>query len=124
MSKTNFHFKDLSSQVEQNSKILSDYPCQVHGSMLIGQANQVQKIGLNSSLNYDQGHDERGILFEVSSSWGQTDTEIQDSLWTENSLNSANSSELYSNDTKLNTELGYGLNILDNGSSCYSIHWI
>ena len=88
-----------------------------HGSMLIGQANQVQKIGLNSSLNYDQGHDERGILFEVSSSWGQTDTEIQDSFWTENNLNSANSSALYSSDTKINTELGYGLNILDNGSS-------
>ena len=87
------------------------------GSMLIGQASQVQKIGLNSSVNYDLNGDKQGVLFELETSWGQTETEIQDSLWTESHLHSANVSGSYSNDTRLNTELGYGLNILDNGGT-------
>ena len=59
-----------------------------NGSILIGHANQVQKIELESSLAYDQGRDQRGFIAEVVPSWGQVDTNIQDTLWSSNILDS------------------------------------
>ena len=84
------------------------------GSMLIGQASQVQKIGLNSSVNYDFNGDKQGVQFELETFWGQSETEIQDSLWTESYIHSTNVIGSHGIGTRLNTELGYGLNVLDN----------
>ena len=91
------------------------------GSMLIGQASQVQKIGLNSSVNYDLSGDKQGVLFEFKTSWGQTETGIQNSIWSGNSLNSFDRSGQYSDGTTLNTEIGYGLEIWD-GSSLLTLY--
>ncbi len=86
------------------------------GSMLIGQTSQVQNIGLNSSMNYDYNDDKQGVLFELETSWGQTETEIQNSIWSGNSLNSYNSGGQYFDGIALDTEIGYGLEIWDRSS--------
>ena len=86
------------------------------GSMLVGQANQAQKVTISSSLNYDHSGDERGIIVEVTPSWGYVDTNIQNTLWRNNNLDSNFENNQYTNGTSLSGELGYGLDILDNKS--------
>ena len=83
-----------------------------NGSMLIGAANQVQKIELESSLIFDRGRDQRGIIAEVAPSWGQVDSSIQNTLWNSNSLDLNFETGHYSNDASLNSEFGYGIEIL------------
>ena len=84
--------------------------------MLVGQANQVQKVTINSSLNYDRGTDNRGIIVEVSPTWGYIDANIRDTLWSNNILDTNFESGQYSNGASLNSEFGYGLSILSGDS--------
>ena len=86
------------------------------GSMLVGQANQAQKVTISSSLNYDHSGDERGIIVEVTPSWGYVDTNIQNTLWRNNNLDSNFENNQYTNGTSLSGEFGYGLDILDSNS--------
>ena len=86
------------------------------GSMLIGQENQVQKVTINSSLNYDSDADNRGFIVEISPTWGYIDTNIQDTLWSNNILDSNFENGQYSNGASLSSEFGYGLNILSSES--------
>ena len=86
------------------------------GSMLVGQANQAQKVTISSSLNYDHSGDERGIIVEVTPSWGYVDTNIQNTLWRNSNLDSNFENSLYTNGTLLSGEFGYGLDILDSNS--------
>ena len=88
-----------------------------NGSILIGAANQVQKIELESSLTYDQGRDQRGFIAEVAPSWGQVDASIQNTLWNSNSLDSDFEQGHYSNGTTLTSEFGYGFDILQGDST-------
>ena len=86
------------------------------GNMLIGHQNQIQKSIISSSLHYDHGADERGIIVEVSPSWGYIDANIQDTLWSDNILDSNFENANYSNGTSLSGEFSYGLGILDSNS--------
>ena len=88
-----------------------------NGSMLIGAANQVQKIEIESSLTYDHGRDQRGFIAEVAPSWGQVDASIQNTLWNSNSLDSDFEHGQYSNGTSLTSEFGYGFDILQGDST-------
>ena len=88
-----------------------------NGSMLIGAANQVQKIELESSLTYDHGRDQRGFIAEVAPSWGQVDASIQNTLWNSNSLDSDFEQGQYSKGTSLTSEFGYGFDILQGDST-------
>ncbi len=83
-----------------------------NGSMLIGAANQVQKVEVKSSLSYDRGTDKRGIIVEVSPTWGYIDANIQDTLWSGDILDSNFENGQYSNGASLNSEFGYGFEFL------------
>ena len=84
--------------------------------MLIGHQSQIQQSIISSSLLYDNGADERGIIVEVSPSWGYIEANIQDTLWSDNILDSNFENANYSNGTSLSGEFSYGLGILDNNS--------
>ncbi len=84
-----------------------------NGSALIGAATQVQKIRLDSSFNYDLGNDQRGIMLEISPSWGQVDASIENTLWESNELDSTFERGRYSNGSSVSGELGYGLELLN-----------
>ena len=86
------------------------------GSMLVGQANQLQKATINSSLNYDRGSDNLGFIVDVSPKWGYVDVNIQDTLWSNNILDTNFENGQYSNGVSLVSEFGYGLNILSGDS--------
>ena len=88
-----------------------------NGSMLIGADNQVQKIEIDSSLIYDHGRDQRGLIAEVAPSWGQIDASIQNTLWDSSSLDSDFEHGRYSNGTSLTSEFGYGFDILQGDST-------
>ena len=88
-----------------------------NGSMLIGAANQIQKIDIESSLTYDHGRDQRGFIAEVAPSWGQIDASIQNTLWDSSSLDSDFEHGRYSNGTSLTSEFGYGFDILQGNST-------
>ena len=72
----------------------------------------MQKIELESSLTYDQGRDQRGFIADVAPSWRQVDTNIQDTLWSSNFLDSSFENGQYTNGTSLNGEFGYGFEFL------------
>ena len=86
------------------------------GSMLVGQANQVQRVTISSSLNYDRGSDNLGFIVDVSPKWGYVDANIQDTLWSNNILDTNFETGQYSNGVSLISEFGYGLNILSGDS--------
>ena len=87
-----------------------------HGSMLIGQSNQVQKLSLNSSMNYDSNSDEQGLLFKSSTSWEQTVAEIQNSIWSRSNLAPGIGSNHFTDGNTFSSEIGYGLKIWDGRS--------
>ena len=87
-----------------------------HRSMLIGQSNQVQKMSLNSSMNYDSNNDEQGVLLKSAASWGQTVAEIQNSIWSRSNLASSIGSNHYADGNTFSSEIGYGLKIWDGRS--------
>ncbi len=87
------------------------------GNMLVSQANQVQKVTINSSLSYDRGTDNRGIIVEVSPTWGYIDANIQDTLWSNNILDTNFETGQYSNGASLTSEFGYGFDILQGDST-------
>ena len=86
------------------------------GSMLVGQGNQIQKAIINSSLNYDRSSDTRGFIIEVTPTWGFVDENIQDTLWSNNILDSNFENGQFSNGISLSGEIGYGLNIFSGDS--------
>ena len=87
-----------------------------HGSMLIGQSNQVQKMSLDSSMNYDSNNDELGVIFKLATSWGQSVAEIQDSLWSRSNQASGIGSNHFTDGNTFSSEIGYGLKIWDGRS--------
>ena len=82
------------------------------GNMLVGQANQVQRVTISSSLNYDRNTDNQGFIVDVSPTWGYVDENIQDTLWSRNILDSNFENGQYSNGASLNSEFGYGFEFL------------
>ena len=95
-----------------------------NGSMLIGAANQIQKIDIESSLTYDHGRDQRGFIAEVAPSWGQIDASIQNTLWDSGSLDSDFEHGQYSNGTSLTSEFGYGFDIFQGNGTLTPISGI
>ena len=87
-----------------------------NGNLLVGEDNQIQKLGLDSSLTFDWGSDKRGWLMEITPAWGQTNANIQNSLWSRNILDANFESGQYTDGTSLNSEIGFGLEILQGNS--------
>ena len=87
-----------------------------NGNMLVGQDNQIQKLGLDSSLTFDWASDKRGWLIDIAPTWGQTNANIQNSLWSRNVLAANFESGQYTDGTSLNSEIGFGLEILQGSS--------
>ena len=87
-----------------------------HGSMLTGQSNQVQKMSLNSSMNYDSNNDEQGVLFKSAASWGQTVAEIQNPISSGFNLASSIGSNHFIDGNAFSSEIGFGLKIWDGSS--------
>ena len=56
------------------------------GQMLVANENTIQKMSANSSLGYDYGNDELGLTLEISPTWGQSQANSQNSLWSNNIL--------------------------------------
>ncbi len=78
------------------------------GSVLLGRANDIQEMSLKGSLEYDYGSDDLGLTFALSPTWGQTQAEIQNSLWSSEILASSNVVGQYTEGTQIGTEIGYG----------------
>ena len=79
-----------------------------YGSMLLAKENEIQKMSLKGSFEYDYGSDDLGLTFSLSPTWGQTQTEVQNSLWSNNILTSDKTVGQYTEGTQLSSELGYG----------------
>ena len=81
------------------------------GSMLLTGETGIQKMSMKSSLGYDYGSDELGLTFAISPTWGQTQTDAQNTLWSSNIL--ANDKEVgqYSDGTQISSEIGYGFTL-------------
>ena len=81
------------------------------GSMLLTGETGIQKMSVKSSLGYDYGSDELGLTFAISPTWGQTRTDAQNTLWSNNIL--ANDKEVGQNSdgTQVSSEIGYGFTL-------------
>ena len=82
------------------------------GNMLVGEDYQIQKLGLDGSFSFDLNSNKRGLLLEFAPTWGHTNTNIQNSLWSRNILDANFESGQYTEGTSLRSEIGYGLEIL------------
>ena len=78
------------------------------GSMLLTGDTGIQKMSVKSSLKYDYGSDELGLTFAISPSWGQTQADAQNTLWSSNILASDKDIGQYSDGTQVSSEFGYG----------------
>ena len=78
------------------------------GSMLLTSQNEIQKMSLKGSVKYDYGHDDLGLKFALSPTWGQTQAELQNSLWSNEILARSNEVGQYTEGTQISTEIGYG----------------
>ncbi len=85
-------------------------------SMLVGRDSEIQKMNLRSSLRYDYGRDDLGLTFEISPTWGQTQSEVQNSLWSNNILTNDKEVGQYTIGTQISSEIGYGFTIGDDTS--------
>ena len=81
------------------------------GQMLVANSNTIQSISSNSTFGYDYGNDELGLTLEISPTWGQSQTNAQNSLWSSNILASDSEFGLYSNGTQVNSKIGYGFTL-------------
>ena len=63
-------------------------------------------------MNYDRNTDHQGFIVDISPTWGYVDTNIQETLWSSNILDSNFETGQYSNGASLNSEFGYGFEIL------------
>ncbi len=84
------------------------------GQMLVANGNTIQSISSNSTFGYDYGNDELGLTLEISPTWGQSQTNAQNSLWSSNILASDSEIGLYSNGTQVNSKIGYGFTLGEN----------
>ena len=84
------------------------------GSMLLGKETRIQKISLRSSLKYDYGSDNLGLTLEISPTWGQTHTEVENSLWSRGILASDKEIGDYINGTQISSNIGYGFILGEN----------
>ena len=73
----------------------------------------IQKISVKGSLEFDYGSDDLGLTFALSPTWGQTQTEIQNSLWSNEILASSNEVGQYTEGTQISSEIGYGFTLGD-----------
>ena len=87
-----------------------------NGNLLVGEENQIQKLGLDGSLTFDWASDKRGLIMEIAPTWGRTNAEVQNSLWSRNILDANFESGQYSDGISLTSEIGFGLDILDGQS--------
>ena len=78
------------------------------GSMLLAGGNGIQKMSVKSTLGYDHGNDELGLTFAISPTWGQSQAEAQNTLWSSNILANKNEVGQYSDGTQISSEIGYG----------------
>ena len=78
------------------------------GSLLLASENEIQKMSLKGSLEYDYGRDDLGLTIALSPTWGQTQAEIQNTLWSSEILASSKEIGQYTEGTQINTEIGYG----------------
>ena len=74
------------------------------GSVLLASQNEVQKMSVKGSLEYDYGRDDLGLTFAISPTWGQTLDEIQNSLWSSNILASDDEVGQYTDGTQISSE--------------------
>ena len=79
------------------------------GSMLLGEGNEIQKLSLKGSLGYDYGSDDLGLIFVVSPTWGQTQSNVQNTIWNSNILTNDKEVGEYTDGTQINSEIGYSL---------------
>ena len=83
------------------------------GSMLLGNENEIQKMSMKGSLEYDHESDDLGLTIALSPTWGQTQAEIQNSLWSNEILASSNEIGQYTEGTQISSEIGYGFTLGD-----------
>ena len=83
------------------------------GSVLLGSENEIQKMSMKGSVEYDYGRDELGLTFALSPTWGQTQAAVQNSLWSSEILANSNEVGQYTNGTQVSTEIGYGFALGD-----------
>ena len=81
------------------------------GSMLYAVENSIQKMRVNGTLGYDYGNDTLGLTFTISPQWGQTISNVQNTLWSNNILASDKEVGQYSDGTQVSSELGYGFTL-------------
>ena len=83
------------------------------GRMLLANKNTVQKMSASSTFEFDFDNDNIGTILSLSSSWGQSDADVQNTLWSSNILEENSDSGQYTIGTQVNSKIGYGFAIND-----------
>ena len=106
--------------MEVSSKYSFDSPLgaslTADGSMFLIEQGEVQKWSVLGTLNFDQGKDQLGTIFEISPSYGQIHAEKTQSLWSKEILENVSESGQYIDGFQVTTNLGYGIGIFDHTS--------
>ena len=84
------------------------------GQMLVANENSIQKMSAKSTFGYDYGNDELGLTLEISPTWGQSQANTQNSLWSNNILASDNEIGQFTNGTQVKSKVGYGFTLGEN----------
>ena len=87
-----------------------------NGNMFLIEQGEIQKWSLLGAVSYDYGKDKLGTILEISPSYGQMENSNSRSLWSSDILESVSETGQYMDGTKVDTELSYGLSILDDTS--------
>ena len=87
-----------------------------NSNMLLIEQGEIQKWSLFGTVKYDRGNDYLGTIMEISPSYGQMESSNSRSLWSSDILESVSETGQYMDGTKVDTELSYGLSILDDTS--------
>ena len=81
------------------------------GSLLFAGENEIQKMSVKGSIEFDYGNDDLGLTFALSPTWGQTQAEAQNSLWSSEILASSKEVGQYTEGTQISSEIGYGFTL-------------
>ena len=87
-----------------------------NSNMFLIEQGEIQKWSLLGTVSYDQGNDNLGTIIEISPSYGQIESSNSRSLWSSEILESVSKPGQYMDGTRVDTELSYGLSILDDTS--------
>ena len=87
-----------------------------NSNIFMVEQGEIENWTLSGTLNFDHGNDQLGTIIEISPSYGQKQGTNSHSLWSNDIHESAIGTNQYMNGAKLESMLGFGMEIIDGTS--------